>query len=176
MAWQEWLELEAAKSEGGGDGDGDGGGEEKVPALLQMAASQIQHDESLTEVCVYFVCVDARDISCALYNLPSQEGERFVLCSQGGVICITRQILLLHDCYTSMFVRTGKRALAPRGMFAVGKIHKTCVSSISTPKRYTRKPRQQSSMNRFRDKYGTIACVCTLFRGVIRTCLHLPCP
>ena len=53
MAWQEWLELEAAKSEGGGGGDGDGGGEEKVPALLQMAASQVQHDESLTKVCVY---------------------------------------------------------------------------------------------------------------------------
>lgn len=44
--WQEWQELEAAKDEG----DAGAAGKEQVPALLQMAANQVQQDESLTEV------------------------------------------------------------------------------------------------------------------------------
>ncbi|CAB1114985.1 unnamed protein product [Ectocarpus sp. CCAP 1310/34] len=51
-AEKEWQELEAANTEveEGGGGCGDGGeGENKVPALLQMAANQVQQDETLTE-------------------------------------------------------------------------------------------------------------------------------
>ncbi|CAN0188604.1 unnamed protein product [Ectocarpus sp. 6 AP-2014] len=51
-AEKEWQELEAANTEveeGGAGGGDDGKGEKKVPALLQMAANQVQQDETLTE-------------------------------------------------------------------------------------------------------------------------------
>lgn len=50
--WQEWQQLEAAVPEGGENEAAVAAGDEKkvVPALLQMAANQVQQDESLTEV------------------------------------------------------------------------------------------------------------------------------
>lgn len=77
MARQEWLELEASKA----DGDGDAEGEEKVPALLQMAASQVQHDESLTEVCTFVTSTfcDVVHVFKSCLHVPPQEGGKFLL-------------------------------------------------------------------------------------------------
>lgn len=103
---QEWQELEAAKPES--DENDAASGQEKVPALLQMAANQVQQDESLTEV-RHVSCFggrrSARDLSRG--HSSHSRGRRV---ESGIHFCMCR----LKPCFISL-ERNGRDATSETG-------------------------------------------------------------